>query len=114
MREQLLESRIKQLEASLITFQAQFDPTVRGKGRGKKSAPSTSTATAHKKKNTGIRASRTRPAPSVASDFWTDDESGINEDEEQFFYLKNVELTLNGTLIDQVVKKSIHEVYFYA
>ena len=40
----------------------------------------------------------------IPSDLWTDDESATepNDDPDKFFFLKNVQLTLNGTLIDQV------------
>ena len=41
---------------------------------------------------------RSQKPPSVASEIWTDD---LDDDEETFF-LKNVELTLNGSLIDQI------------
>lgn len=97
----MLESRIKQLEASLSSFQAQYDPRVKGKGRGKKSTaanvPGTST-----QRNRG-RNRTFAQSPSISSEFWTDDESVTVGDEEQTFFLKNVELTLNGVLIDQVI-----------
>ena len=95
-RERLLEERIKQLESRISSFQTVFDPTIRGKGRGKKSKSHTaepnfpSTSTRQK--------SQSQKPASVASEIWTDD----LDDEEETFYLKNVELTLNGTLIDQI------------
>ena len=106
-REILLEARIKQLESTLSAI---FDPTVRGKGRGKKSATATSSASVSSQaqqsqcqsQSQKARSTRTRKPPSVASEIWTDD----LDDEEETFFLKNVELTLNGTLIDQVNLKS--------
>ena len=96
--EQLLEARIKQLESTLNSFQTIFDPTIRGKGRGKKSsATKTPTTPAPSPSSSFSRPQRNKPA-SVASDLWTED----GDDEEETFYLKNLELTLNGTLIDQV------------
>ena len=94
-REQLLEARIKQLESTLTSFQTIFDPTVRGKGRGKKS---TASSVGPSPSSSSSRSQRNKPA-SVASDLWTED----GDDEEEIFYLKNFELTLNGTLIDQVI-----------
>ena len=98
-RERMLEERIKHLESTLSTFKSVFDPTVRGKGRGKRSnatsevqpQPSTSSASTRQKK--------TQKPPSVASEIWTDD---LGDDEEETFFIKHVELTLNGTLIDQI------------
>ena len=95
-RERLLEERIKHLESTLSSFQSTFDPSVRGKGRGKKSKPSTQDFNSPSA-STSTRQKSQKP-PSVASDIWTED----LDDEEETFFLKNVELTLNGTLIDQI------------
>ena len=97
LKEQLLEARIKQLEASLSTFQAQFDPTVRGKGRGKRSQARPGSSVGATRLSASSSQQRKKP-PSIDSDLWTDDA----DDEEETFFLKNVELTLNGAVIDQV------------
>ena len=98
-RERLLEERIKHLESTLSSFQSVLDPTVRGKGRGKKSSiPTKQTAQSQPSTSTGTR-QRSQKPPSVASEIWTDD---LDDDDVETFFIKNVELTLNGSPIDQI------------
>lgn len=97
-REQQLESRIKQLESALNSFQARFDPHVRGKGRGKKSSQNRPSTSIENIPSSSRPQRRQQSAPSIDSDLWTED----LDDEAETFFLKNVQLTLNGTLIDQV------------
>ena len=104
-REILLEARIKQLESSLSSFRTIFDPTVRGKGRGKKSKKAESSQSTLRSDSSEagpsqkLKTRRPRAPPSVDSDLWTED---LQDDEETTFHLKNVEVILNGTPIDQV------------
>ena len=104
-REMLLEARIKQLESSLSSFRTIFDPTIRGKGRGKKSGRGQSSTRSNSLEplpSTSVpKPNRRGRAPSIESDLWTDD---LQEDEETF-HLKNVEVILNGTPIDQVTPR---------
>ena len=78
-----LESRLKLLEERLLSFMK------KGKGRGKKTKE-----TSEPQQST----SRGRPSD-VDSDLWTDD----LDTEDELFHIQKMELTINGTPIDQVI-----------
>ena len=98
-RERLLEQRIKHLESTISSFQTVFDPTIRGKGRGKRSTTKQNSGPSTANPSTSSSRGKSQKPPSVASEIWTDD---LDDDEEETFFLKNIELTLNGSPIDQI------------
>lgn len=83
-RENQLESRIKQLEQQIRTY------FKKGKGRGKNSRPVDPIPGPSKRNSSSTR--------SIDSDLWTED----LQEETETFYIKKIDLTLNGSPIDQI------------